>query len=62
MNTCGRCFEKPVGNQTTLESYFGKHAQEVWERNRMDPDMHTWLLDTKLLKAHVVEYVQSNID
>ena len=34
-----------------LESYFGKYAQEVWERNRMDPDMHTVLLDTKLLKA-----------
>ena len=33
-----------------LENYFGKYAQEVWERNRMDPDMRT-VLDTKLLKA-----------
>ena len=28
-----------------LESYFEKHAQEVWERNRMDLDMHTMWLD-----------------
>ena len=28
-----------------------KSSQEVWERDRMDPDMHTMLLDTKLLKA-----------
>ena len=34
-----------------LQSYFGKYAQEDWERNRMDPDMHTTLLDTELLKA-----------
>ena len=29
-----------------LESYFGQHAQEVWERNQMDPDMHTMFSDT----------------
>ena len=33
------------------ESYFGRHAQEVWERNWMTPDMHAMLWDTKLLKA-----------
>ena len=33
-----------------LESYFGRYAQEVWERNWMDPDMHTMLLDTKALR------------
>ena len=42
-----------------LESYFGKYAQEIWERNWMDFDMHTLLLDRKLLKP--VEYVQSDI-
>ena len=26
-----------------LENYFGKYAQEVWERNWMNPDMHTTL-------------------
>ena len=34
-----------------LENNFGKYAQEVWERNWMNPDMHTVLLDTKLLNA-----------
>ena len=34
-----------------LENYFGKYAQEVWERNWMNPDMHTVLLDTKLVNA-----------
>ena len=34
-----------------MESDFGKYAQEVWERSMMDPDMHTMLLDTKLLKT-----------
>ena len=34
-----------------LENYFGKYAQEVWERNWMNPDMHTMLLDTKFLNA-----------
>ena len=29
-----------------LENYFGKYAQEVWERNWMNLDMHTMLLDT----------------
>ena len=34
-----------------LENYFGKYAQEVSARNWMNPDMHTMLLDTKLLNA-----------
>ena len=34
----------------TLESYLKKHAHEVWERNRMFPDMHTTLLDIDNLK------------
>ena len=34
-----------------LENNFGKYAQEVWERNLMNPDMHTMLLGTKLLNA-----------
>ena len=34
-----------------LECYFGRHDKEVGDRNWMDPDMHTVLLDTKLLKA-----------
>ena len=29
-----------------LESYFEEHALEVWERNWMDPEMHTTLLNT----------------
>ena len=45
----------------TLESCFGKNAQEVWQRNRVDLDMHTVLLDTKLLKATLLN-AQSNID
>ena len=35
---------------THLESYFGHYAQEVWERNRMDPDMRN-VLYTKFLNA-----------
>ena len=45
-----------------FDSYFGKYAQEVWDRNGMNLGVHTMLLDTKLLKSHVVEYVQSNIN
>ena len=30
----------------TLESYFEEHAQEVWERNWMIPEMQTTLLNT----------------
>ena len=41
---------------------FWKNAQEVWERNWMNLDLHTMLLDTKPSERHVVEYVQSNID
>ena len=28
-----------------LESYFEKHALEIWERNWMNPEMHTTLLN-----------------
>ena len=45
-----------------LENYFGKCAQEVWERNWMNPDMHTMLLDTKLLNAMLFNMYKSNID
>ena len=30
----------------TLESYFEEHAQEVWEKNWMNPEMQTTLLNT----------------
>ena len=43
------------GYSIHLESYFGRHAQEVWERNWMNPDMHTMLLDTKLLNATLLD-------
>ena len=33
-----------------LESYFEERAQEVWERNWMNPDMHTTLLDVNNLQ------------
>ena len=42
-------------SKIALESYFGKHAQEVWERNRMDPDMHTMFSNRdnpKLMELH----------
>ena len=32
-----------------LESYFEEHAQEVWERNWMNPEMPTTLLNTYVL-------------
>ena len=32
--------------QIALESYFEEHAQEVWERHWMNPEMQTTLLDT----------------
>ena len=32
--------------KVALESYFEKHAQEVWERNWMNPEMQTTLLNT----------------
>ena len=35
-----------------LESYFGKHAKEAWEKIRMDPDMHPVLLDTNNLDVN----------
>ena len=37
-----------------LESYFEKHAQEIWEKNWMSPEMQTTLLNVynpKLLKT-----------
>ena len=34
-----------------LENYFEKYAQEVWERDWMNPDIRTRLLDTKLPEA-----------
>ena len=34
-----------------LENCLREYAQEIWERIRLDPEMHTMLLDTKLLKA-----------
>ena len=33
------------------ENYFGKYVPQVWESIWMNPDMHTTLLDTKLLSA-----------
>ena len=33
-----------------LESHFEERTQEVWERNWMNPDMHTTLLDMNILK------------
>ena len=35
---------------THLENYFGKYAQEISERNRMDPEMRN-VLCTQLLKT-----------
>ena len=37
-------------SKTALESYFEEHAQEVWERNSMNPEMQTTLLKTCLPK------------
>ena len=36
-----------------LESYFEERAQEVWERNWMNPDMHTTLMDMNNLKMMI---------
>ena len=33
-------------SKIALESYFENHAQEVWERKWMNPEMHTALLNT----------------
>ena len=33
-------------NKRALKSYFEEHAQEVWERNWMNPEMQTTLLKT----------------
>ena len=32
--------------KTALESHFEEHAEEVWERNWMSPQMQTTLLNT----------------
>ena len=32
--------------EIALESYFEEYAQEVWERNWMNPEMQTTLLNT----------------
>ena len=49
-----------------LVSFLETYAQEVWEGNRMDSDMHGMLFEMKLLKATLlnmyIENVQSNID
>ena len=37
-------------NSLALESFFEGHAQEVWERNWMNPEMQTALLNTYLQK------------
>ena len=33
-------------SKIALESYFEEHVQEVWERNWMNPEMQTTLLNT----------------
>ena len=53
-----------------LESYFEEHAEEVWERNWMNPEMQTTLLNTyppkligtilKALRQHLKENDQLN--
>ena len=39
-------FIKSPRIKIALESYFDDHAQEVWERNWMNPEMQTTLLNT----------------
>ena len=34
-----------------LESYIEKRAQEIWERNWMNPEMHTTLLNMNKSKT-----------
>ena len=45
-----------------LESYFGRHAQEAWERNWVNPDKHTMMLDTKLLNATLLNMYNTDGD
>ena len=40
------CFTNSWKIKIALESYFDEHAQEVWERNWMNPEMQTTLLNT----------------
>ena len=59
------CFTNSWRIKTALENYFEEHAQEVWERNWMSPEMQTTLLDTyppkliatilKALREHLKE-------
>ena len=44
-----------------LESYGGTYAQDVGERNRMNPDMRNFFVH-EISESHVVKYVQSKID
>ena len=48
--------------KVALESYFEEHAQEVWERNWMNPEMQTTLLNTYLPKliAKILEQPKEN--
>ena len=40
------CFTNSWRSQIALESFFDEHAQEVWERNWMSPEMQTTLFNT----------------
>ena len=44
-----------------LESYFGKYAQEVWER-KSNGSWYAWCIVHETSESHVVAYVQSNTD
>ena len=44
-----------VGESKQPWSYFEKHAQEIWERNWMNPEMHTTLLNMKALRGQFNE-------
>ena len=39
-------FATSWGIEIALESHFEEHAQEVWERSQMNPEMQTTLLKT----------------
>ena len=56
-----------TNTKIALESYFEEHAQEFWERNWMNPEMQTTLLNTyqkltatilKALREHLKKYDQ----
>ena len=49
VNTCGKqqgALKNKWRIKTSLKSYFEKHVQEIWERNWMNPEMQTTLLNT----------------